>query len=145
MSYVVKKVDVWAGDFVNRPGMLARTLEALTSAGAELDLVIGRQISARTSRIYVAPLTTKKQKDAAREVGLVPAAGMHSLRVEGPDRAGLGAEMARAIAAADINIRGVTAGSAGKKFICYFGFKTESEMLGARKALAAALRAKKKR
>lgn len=145
MSYAVKKVDVWAGDFVNRPGMLARVLEALTAAGAELDLLIGRQISARTSRIYVAPLKTKKQKDAACEVGLVPAAGMFSLRVEGPDRAGLGAEMARAIAAADVNIRGVTAATFGNKFVCYFGFKTEAELQVAKKALAAALRAKKKR
>lgn len=145
MSYDVKKVDVWAGDFVNRPGMLARVLEALTSGGAELDLVIGRQISARTSRIYVAPLRTKKQKDAAREVGLVPADGMFSLRVEGPDRAGLGAAMARAIAAADVNIRGVTAATIGVKFVCYFGFKTEAELQIAKKALIAALHRKKKR
>lgn len=145
MSYGIKKADVWAGDFVNRPGMLARVLEALTSAGAQLDLVIGREISARTSRIYVAPLTTKKQKNAALEVGLVSAPGMFSLRVEGPDRAGLGADMARALAAADINIRGVTAGTVGRKFVCYFGFKSEAELLAAKKALSAALRRGKKK
>ena len=34
---------------------------------------------------------------------------MNAVRVDGPDRTGLGAEMSRAIAANDINIRGVSA------------------------------------
>ncbi|MBN2447684.1 MAG: ACT domain-containing protein [Phycisphaerae bacterium] len=127
MAYTTKFVEVWAGDVLNRPGMLARILEALTEAGATLELLIGRRISERTSRVFVAPLKGKKQKAAAGEVGLVPAAGMHALRIEGPDRRGLGAELARAIASADINIRGVSAAVMGRKAVLYFAFKTEEE------------------
>ena len=112
---------------MNRPGMLARVLEALTEAGAQLEFLIGRRVTERTSRIFVAPLKTKKQKDAAQAVGLVRASGMHALRVEGPDRRGLGAEMSRAIASAGINIRGVSAATVGRKSVFYLAFKTPGE------------------
>jgi len=140
MAYTIKKVEVWAGDFINRPGMLARVLEALTQAGAQLELLIGRQVTQKTSRIYVAPLKGKKQKEVANEVGLVPAIGMHALRVEGPDRRGLGAEMSRAVADAGINIRGVTGATIGRKSVFYLGFRTAIEAQNATRSLRKVLR-----
>ena len=133
MAYVVKKIEVWAGDFLNRPGVLARLLEALSHAGAELEFLVGRRVSEKTSRVFVAPLNGKRQKAVANEVGFVSARGMHAIRIEGPDRAGLGAEIARAVAAAGINIRGVSAAAIHRNAVFYLGFKTEDE---ARKAAA---------
>ncbi len=56
MPYTVKKVDIWAGDILNRPGMLARVLESLTQAGAQLDFMIARRVNEQTSRLFVAPV-----------------------------------------------------------------------------------------
>jgi predicted amino acid-binding ACT domain protein len=145
MAYTIRKVEVWAGDFLNRPGMLARVLEALTQAGAQLELVIGRQVTEKTSRIFVAPLTGRKQKHAANEVGLVPAVGMHALRIEGPDRMGLGAELSRAVADAGVNIRGVTGATIGRKMVFYLGFRTADQTQRAATALRKLLRARKSR
>jgi predicted amino acid-binding ACT domain protein len=145
MSYAVKKVEVWAGDFVNRPGILARVLEALTQAGARLEFLVGRRVTEHTSRIFVAPLTGKQQKSAAGAVGLVPARGMNAVRVEGPDRAGLGAEMSRAIAGHDINIRGVSAAALGRKAVFYFAFANDDEARAAMSVLRKALRKSKRR
>ncbi|MCK4341695.1 MAG: ACT domain-containing protein [Phycisphaerae bacterium] len=145
MAYTVKKVEVWAGDTLNRPGRLARVLEALNEADAELEFLIARRVSEKTSRIFVAPLIGKKQKRAAVEVGLVSAVGMHALRIEGPDRKGLGAELARAIATADINIRGASAATMGRKTVFYLAFKTEDEAKSAAQVLRKLLRGKKKR
>ncbi len=139
MAYSVKKVDVWAADMVNRPGMLARALEALTEAGADMEFLVGRRATEKTSRVFIAPIKGKKQKDAAKEVGFVPAVGMNALRVEGPDRRGLGSAMSRAIAAADVNIRGVTAARMGRKAIFYYAFKTPDETKSAAAALRKAL------
>ena len=145
MTYTITKVEVWAGDFVNRPGMLARVLEALTQAGVRLEFLIGRRVTEATSRIFVAPLKGKREKQIATEVGLVSASGMFALRVEGLDRVGLGAEMARAIAAADINIRGVSAATIGRKSVFYFAFKTDTEFKAAKRVLQQLLRAKPRR
>jgi hypothetical protein len=144
MSYTIKRVDAWAGDFVNRPGTLARVLEALTEAGAQLEFLIGRRVTERTSRIFVAPLKGRKQQSAAREVGLVPAESMFAVRVEGPDRRGLGAEMSRAIASAGVNIRGVSAATVGRKSIFYLAFKTPDEAKEAMSILRKLFRSRKR-
>lgn len=136
MGRKIENVDVWAGDLMNRPERLARVLEALSAAGAALEFLVVRRVSERTSRVFIAPLKGKKQKQAADDVGLVPAEGIFTLRVVGSDRAGLGAEITRCVAAAGINIRGASAATIGKKNAFYLGFKTEAE----RKAAARALR-----
>lgn len=145
MPYTIKKVEVWAGDLLNRPGMLARVLEALAQAGAQLEFLVGRQVSKQTSRVFVSPLKGKKQRQTAAEVGLVPATGMHSIRIEGPDRPGLGAEMARAVAAAGINIRGVSGATIGRKSVVYLAFNTGEEAAAATKAIRKLLRSPKHR
>ena len=142
MAYTVKKVETWVGDTLNQPGTLARLLEALTEAGAELEFIIARRVTERTSRIFVAPLRTKKQRLAAAAVGLVPAVSMHALRIEGPDRKGLGAAMARAISAAGLNIRGASAAKLGRKSVVYLAFKEEAEVRSAAQILRKLLRGK---
>lgn len=126
-KYTVKSTAVWAGDILNRPGMLARVLEALENAGADLEFSIARRINERTSRVFVAPLKGRKQKAAAADVGLVPATGTFAIRIEGADRAGLAARLSRAMAAADLNIRGFSAAALGRKAVLYFAFRSEDE------------------
>ncbi|MBX3395473.1 MAG: ACT domain-containing protein [Phycisphaerae bacterium] len=144
MSYTVKKVDVWAGDVMNRPEKLARVLEALTAAGAQLEFLVARRVSQNTSRIFVAPLKSKKERQAASDVGLVSAAGMHSIRIDGPDRAGLGADIARAVAAAGINVRGASAATIGKKNVFWLAFAESGEADAAIKIIKKKLAGKKK-
>lgn len=142
MSYKLSKVEVWASDIVNRPGMLARVLEALTNAGAQLEFMVARRASENTSRLFLAPLKGVKQKQAATNVGLVPAVGMHTLCVEGPDRAGLGAEVTRAVADQGLNLRGASAASIAGKATIYLGLATASDLEQAAKAVKRALQSR---
>lgn len=135
MSYKVSKIQVYAGDIMNRPGMLARVLEALAAAGANLEFVIARRVTENTSRVFVAPLNNAKVLRAAADVGLSRAAAMHALRIEGPDRPGLGARITRAIADAGVNIRGLSAASPGKRNVCYIAFAKADELTRAMSAL----------
>lgn len=128
MAYTIKKVDVWAGDILNRPGMLARVLEALTNAGAQLEFMIARRLNEKTSRVFLAPIKGVKQHRAASDIGLVRASGMHSLRIEGPDRSGLGARITRAVAERGINLRGASAASHGRKAVFYLAVDTEANL-----------------
>lgn len=128
MPYTIKKVEVWAGDILNRPGTLARVLEALTNAGAQLEFMIARRLNEKTSRVFLAPIKGVKQQRAASDVGLVRASGMHSLRIEGPDRAGLGARITRAVADGGINLRGASAASVGRKAVFYLAVDSEPNL-----------------
>jgi hypothetical protein len=139
MAYKIGKVEVWAGDMMNRPGMLARVLEALSNAGADLEFVVARRVTANTSRAFVAPLTSAAQRRAAGDVGLVRTSGMHTLRIEGPDRAGLGARLTRALADAGINMRGLSSAAVARKSVCYIAFATAEEAGQAGKILKKAL------
>lgn len=127
MSMKISSVDVWVVDLVNRPGMLARVLEVLSAAGANLEFVVARRASANTSRTFLAPIIGSRQARAAADVGLMKAAGMHVLRIESADKPGLGARMTRALADAGLNLRGLSAAAIGKKSVTYIAFSTESE------------------
>lgn len=142
MSMIVQEVNVWAGDLMNRPEKLARVLEALASAGAELEFLVARRVSETTSRVFVAPLRNERQQLAAMDVGLVPATGMHAIRIDSPDRQGLGAEITRAVAAAGINIRGATAATIGGRNVFWLAFRTADEMNAAQAAIQARFMAK---
>lgn len=145
MAYKVEKVDIWAADVVNKPGMLARSLEALTSAGADLEFIVGRKVTKNTSRIFVAPIKGKKQRSAADDVGFQPADGLHSLRIEGPNKIGLGTELTRALAGKEINVRGVSGATVGRKSVIYFGLESADDAREAAKIAKKTLNPKKKK
>ena len=144
MAYKIKREDVWAVDVRNTPGMLARVLEGLTLAGAQLEFIVGRRVTAKTSRIFVSPLKGRKQLAAAADVGLNPAPGMHAVRIEGPDRAGLGSELARDLAAAGLNLRGFSGATIGKNSVIYLGLQTAGDAATAIAVARRTLSAKRK-
>lgn len=134
MPYTIKKVDVWAADIPNRPGTLARILDAVSEAGAQLEFMIARRVDDRTSRVFVAPLKGAKQQRAGTAAGLARAQGMHSLRIEGPDRAGLGAKITQAVANDGINLRGASAAAIGRKAVFYLAVQSEKQLKDAMRA-----------
>ena len=144
MAYKNSKVEVWVGDILNRPGMLARVLESLSNAGAKLEFMIARRVADSTSRVFLAPIKGKKQKQAASEMGLVIAGGLHALRIEGPDRPGLGADLTRAVADQGLNLRGASAAALGKKCVFYLAFEREEDLEAASKIVRKAVKKKKK-
>lgn len=140
MAYKLSKTTVWVGDYRNQPGNLARVLEGLAAAGAALEFMVARRVTEITARVFVAPLRNAKQRRAALDVGLVPATSMHCLRIEGPDRVGLGALLTRALAGRNINIRGASAAALGRRTVLYFAFAQASELTVASAVIRKALR-----
>ena len=49
---------------------------------------------------------------------------MHAVRIEGPDRKGQGARITKALAAAGVNLRGLSAAALGKRFVCHIAVDT---------------------
>ena len=142
MAYTVKKVDVWAGEIADRPGGLASTLAAMNKAGANIEFVVARRAPDKpgTGVVFLTPIKGVRQKTSAQQAGLATSQGLHSVRVEGPDRAGLGAKMTEALAGAGINVRGISAAALGRRAVSYLAFDSPADADSAVKVLKRALK-----
>ncbi len=128
MKLEVSRVDVWAATIKDRPGGLAKVLGPLAEAGANLEFVIARRDPKKrgTGVVFLTPVKGAGQIKAAKQAGLRKTAGMHSVRVEGPDRPGLGARLTEELAEAGINLRGLSAATIGKHFVLYLAFHSSA-------------------
>jgi hypothetical protein len=137
MALKVTRTDVWAVEIQDQPGGLAKVMETIAAAGANLQCVIARRQPDKpgTGVVFVTPLTGEKVLAAAATVGFKETQRIATLKVEGPDRPGLGAQMAKAIAGAGVNLRGVSAVAMGRQFVGYFGFDNWDDATKAAAAL----------
>ena len=126
MKLNVSRTDTWATVIDDRPGGLADKLGALAAAGANLELIIARRAPEQRGSgvVFVTPLKGAKQLKAA---GFQKTESLHSLRVEGTDKPGMGARLTRALAEAGINLRGLSAAALGKRHITHLALDTAAD------------------
>jgi hypothetical protein len=129
MAYSVRKVDVWTGEVADRAGGLASKLQPLAEAGADLGFVIARRQPHERGKgvVFVGPLAGSKQARAAQAAGLKKATDVVALQVEGPNTAGAGYEITRILADAGINLRGLSAGVTGRRFVAFLAFDSPTD------------------
>ena len=129
MAVSVKRIELWRGEVANRTGTLAGTLAPLAEAGADLRLVMVYRFPGDESRgaVEVYPVTSKKVRAAARGAGLSES-GIPALLVEGDDRPGTGAAIARAVAEAGINLAFLVGQVVGRRYAAVIGFDSEQDL-----------------
>src|SRR5260370_4045939 len=105
MAVTVKKAVVWRREVDNQPGMLANTLQALSEAGADLQVVMAYRYPGGENKaaIELYPVSGKKSAAAAQTAGLAPSS-ISTLPVEGDNRAGLGHAVAAAVGDAGVDM-----------------------------------------
>lgn len=135
MAYSIQKVAVWTGEIKDRPGALAEKMEALAQAGANLEFVIARRTSRGKGIVFMAPVKGARQIRAAAAADIVKSDKAYALRIEGTDKAGIGATVTKTLADAGINVRGATAFAIGKKCVFYLAFDTPEDSTKARRIL----------
>jgi len=128
-NLIVEQVDVWAASIKNEPGSLAKVLVGLREAGADLDFILARRSTDKpgTGVVFVTPLRGDREVEAASTLGFDAVSSVKSVRVEGDNEPGVAAEVTEKIAAAKINLRGVSAAVIGPRFIIYLGFDTAKD------------------
>ena len=119
MKLNVSRTDTWAATIEDRPGGLADKLAALAEAGANLEFLIARRAPEQRGNgvVFITPLKGAKQIRAAQTAGFQKTERLHSLRVEGADKPGMGAKLTRALAEAGLNLRGLSAAAIGKRYV----------------------------
>ena len=127
MAFQITREQVWFAAIADQPGTLAELLGALAVGGVSLEFVIARREMPGRVLVFISPLRTAEDVETARKAGFYEADGLHSVRVAGPDRAGLVVEIASALAAAHINIRGVSAAALGERQVMNVAFDTAAD------------------
>lgn len=135
----VERVDTWATDMKDAPGGLAEKLEALQAAGVNLEFAIARRRPERKGAgvVFVTPIRGTAQCRAARKAGFEKTRSLHTLRIEGADRAGMGAQIAQALADKGLNLRGLSAAAIGRKFVAHIALDTAADATKAARVLKA--------
>jgi hypothetical protein len=135
MALKATKAEVWVATIEDRAGGVADKLEALAKAGASLEMVLARRTEMPGNGVlFVTPVKGAKATRAAQEAGFAKPANIHSVRIEGGDKPGLGAQIARALGDAGISFRGISAVAIGRKFVSYLACDSAED---AAKAVAA--------
>lgn len=121
MDILVERVDVWAASITDKPGGLAGVLATLREAGADLQFIIARRAPEKpgTGVVFVTPLQGDREIRAAAVAGFNVTHSLHSIRIMGPDRPGIAAEMTQRLAEEGINLRGFAASVIGRQFVAY--------------------------
>jgi hypothetical protein len=141
MSYQISKEDVWAGEIEDRAGALAGKMEALSRAGVNLEFVIARRAPDKPGKgvVFMAPFRGEESVRAAGDAGLSQWTSATTLRIEGPDRAGLGALIAGTVAGEGINMRGLSGAKLGERAVFYLAVDSAADAAKASAALQSAL------
>ena len=123
MPVRVRPITLWRTEVDNLPGALARTLEPLAAARADLKVVMGYRLPGDPARaaFEVAPVTGPRATSAAQMAGLHGAA-VSALQVDGENRAGLGHAIARALADGEVNIDFLVGQVSGSRYTVVIGF-----------------------
>ncbi|MCS7167571.1 MAG: ACT domain-containing protein [Gemmatales bacterium] len=129
MALDVKKIDVYVAEIEDRPGALAEKLAPLAEAKVDLAFAFARRRPDVPGKgvVYLGPITGAKAKKAAEGVGIVPATDIVALRVEGPNRPGALHDVVKVLGDAGINLRGVSAGVIGKRWVCFLAFDSKED------------------
>jgi hypothetical protein len=129
MALKVKRVDTWAAAVADKPGSVAGKLSALARAGVNLEFVIGRRAPDKPGKgvIFVTPITSAAGRRAAKQAGFQNTKSLHTVRVEGPDRKGVGARIAQALADKGLNLRGLSAAAINKKFVAHIALDSSAD------------------
>ena len=145
MPVTVKNIALWRKEVENQVGALARTLEPVTKAGANLEILMGYRYPGEAAKaaIELYPVAGKKVAAAASAAGLA-ASAIPTLLVEGNDRPGLGLAIAQAMSTAGINMNFFVAQAMGRKFSAVLGFDSEADSKRAAPLIKKAVASKKK-
>lgn len=89
MQVKVSRVDTWTAVIEDRAGGVADKLEPLAKAGANFEFVLARRTPERARKgiVFVTPVKGAKVLKAARAAGFARPKNIHTLRVEGKERA----------------------------------------------------------
>ena len=137
MALKVSKADVWAVTLEDRAGGAADKLEGAGEGRREPGDGARAPHPEQPGKgvMFVTPLKGAKAMKAAQDAGMGKPENIHSVRIEGGDKAGPRLEDRAALGDAGVSFRGMSAAAIGKKFVSYIACDTADDQARAIAAL----------
>jgi len=129
MKLKLSRAQMWTAMIEDRPGRAADVLDPLAKAGANLEFAFARRAPEQLGKglLFVVPVKGAKGLRAAQDAGLAKAEGIHTVRVEGADKPGTTAAIARALAGAGISFRALSATAVGRTFVGFLALDSAED------------------
>lgn len=124
MAYEIIKVDVWSKEIEDQPGAVAKALQPIVDAGANLQFLLARRIGEGKGILFISPIQGPQQIKKAKSEGFKKNDGIAVVKITGPDKPGLGLKILNAVYTGDVNLRGISAISIGKNCSIWLAFDT---------------------
>jgi len=137
MKLKITKSEMWKATIDDQPGGAAAVLDPVAKAGGNFEFAFARRAPEMPGRglLFITPVKGKKVVAAAQAAGLGPAPDMHLMRIEGGDKPGTTAAIARALASAGINFRALSATAVGRNFKAFLVLDSAEDAARASAAL----------
>jgi hypothetical protein len=137
MKLKITRSEMWKATIDDQPGGAAAVLDPVAQAGADFEFAFARRAAEMPGKglLFVSPVKGKKVVAAAQAAGLGVAPDMHMLRIEGGDKPGTTAAIARALAAAGISFRAFSATAVGRNFKGFLALDSAEDAARATSAL----------
>ncbi len=129
MKLKVTRAEMWTATIDDRPGGAAAVLDPLAQAGANFEFAFARRAPEMPGKglLFVLPVKGAKVLRAAEAAGLARFTGVHTLRVQGTDKPGTTAAIARALADAGISFRAFSATAVGRNFTAFLALDSAED------------------
>ena len=137
MALKITRSEMWKATIDDQPGGAAAVLGPVAQAGANLEFAFARRAPEMPGKglLFVMPVKGKKVIAAAQAAGLAAAPDMFMLRIEGGDKPGTTAAIARALATAGISFRAFSATAVGRNFKGFLALDSAEDAARAAAAL----------
>ena len=137
MKLKITRSEMWKATIDDQPGGAAAVLDPVARAGGNFEFAFARRAAEMPGKglLFITPVKGKKVVAAAQAVGLGMAPDMHMLRVEGGDKPGTTAAIARALANAGISFRAFSATAVGRNFKGFLALDSAEDAARAMAAL----------
>jgi len=137
MADKIRRVDYFYVEVSDRPGEGFRLLSSLKEAGVNLLSMTAFPIGGGRSQIDVVPEDPAALESAARKTGITFKARRRALFIQGKDRPGAIADIARVLSEAGINVHAANAACGGGGGFGMILWVAQQEVDAAAKALGA--------
>jgi hypothetical protein len=137
MALTIDRVDTWLATVKDEPGALAAKLDTLAAAGVNLEFIIARRAPDKPGKgvVFVTPIKGAAQIRAAKKAAFRKTKTLQTVRVEGTNKKGIGAQITAALSEAGINMRGFSAAAIGRKFVAHIALDKAADAAKARRTL----------
>ena len=124
-----EKIAIWSTDVEDQPGATTGLFKVMGDAKVDLSFVVARRQAENPGKgvIFVSPIKGAKAEQAAQRAGFSKRHDVVGVRVEGPNKAGIGFQLTQALAGANLNLRALSAQVIGKTFSAVFAFDSDSD------------------